>query len=106
MTKHLVIGLLFAMGCKGGLDGKLDDLDKIKDEMCACKDKKCTDDVHEKYIAWKKGNSKDDKPSKDQDERYHKIREGLMDCRHKIGDAGSGAPPAATPPAADGSAAK
>ena len=103
----MICGVVFAFGCgKGGLDGKLDDLSSIKDKMCACPDKACADTQHEAYISWKKGNSKEDKPSKDQDERYHQLREAMNVCRHKFeggGMAGSAAGSGAAP-AADGSA--
>jgi len=92
----IVASLVFAFGCgKGGLDGKLDELGKIRDAMCACKDKACTDAQHEKYIAWKKGNSKDDKPSEDQMKKFETIRHELQDCRHKV-DSPEGTPTAPT----------
>jgi len=105
--KIIIAGLVFAaalpgIGCgKGGLDGKLDELAKIKDEVCACKDKACADAAHEKYVAWKKGNSKDDKPSEDQMKKFETLRTELNDCRHKLSD--TAAPPPAAP--AGGSAA-
>lgn len=106
--KHLVMGLLLAVGAcsKGGVDGKLDELSKIKDKMCDCKDKKCADDTHEEYIAWKKGNKDEKKPDKDQMERYEQIKAGMNACKAKArGELdGAGTPPAATPPAAEGSA--
>jgi hypothetical protein len=90
----IVASLVFAFGCgKGGLDGKLDELGKVRDAMCACKDKACADAEHEKYIAWKKGNSKDDKPSEDQMKKFETIRKELQDCRRKL-DAPEGAPAA------------
>ena len=90
MTKlAMICGLVFAFGCgKGGLDGKLDDLDKIKATMCACPDKKCADDTRDEYVAWKKSNKKDEKPSKEQDERFQSIKKEMMDCRHKLSGAG------------------
>lgn len=94
--KIIIAGLVFAASCgKGGLDGKLDELAKIKDEVCACKDKACADAAHEKYIAWKKGNSKDDKPSDDQMKKFETLRTELNDCRHKLSD--TAAPPPAAP---------
>ncbi|MEO8548967.1 MAG: hypothetical protein ABI678_03315 [Kofleriaceae bacterium] len=110
--KIILPGLVLAAalpgtGCgKGGLDGKLDELAKIKDETCACKDKACADAAHDKYIAWKKGNSKDDKPSDDQMKKFEALRTELNECRHKLSDtaapppvapAGSAAPAPATP---------
>ena len=86
MTKlAMICGLVFAVGCgsKGGVDGKLDELSKIKDKMCACTDKKCADDTRDEYVAWKQSN-KGEKPNKEQDERYQQIRSGMMACRHKL----------------------
>jgi hypothetical protein len=103
----IVASLVFAFGCgKGGLDGKLDELGKIRDAMCACKDKACADAEHDKYIAWKKGNNKDDKPSEDQMKKFETIRHELQDCRHKVegptdtggGSAAAPAPAAPTTP--------
>lgn len=94
--KIIIAGLVFAAGCgKGGLDGKLDELAKIKDEVCACKDKACADAAHDKYIAWKKGNSKDDKPSEEQMKKFETLRTELNDCRHKLSDTAAPPPPAA-----------
>lgn len=94
MTKlAMLCGLVFAFGCgKGGIDGKLDDLASIRDKMCACTDKACTETQHEAYIAWKKGNKKDEKPGKEAMERFEKIRTELQDCRRKFakGDDGGG----------------
>ncbi|HPH65019.1 MAG TPA: hypothetical protein PLF40_04715 [Kofleriaceae bacterium] len=85
---------------KSGVDGKLDELAKIKDTMCACKDKTCTDATQEKYVAWKKGNSKDDKPNEEQMKKFEGIRKELQDCRRKVADgadAGAGSAMAPTP---------
>src|SRR5439155_25679390 len=95
MKKLIILSsLVFAFGCgKKGLDAKLDELGKIRDAMCACKDKTCADTQHEAYISWKKGNKDEAKPDKDQMEKYEGIRKELMDCRHKL-EAGGGAEPA------------
>jgi len=97
ISAFLGLGILGA-GCgKGGLDGKLDELAKIKDEACACKDKACADAAHDKYVAWKKGNSKDDKPSDEQMKKFETLRTELNDCRRKLSDT-------TPPPAMGGSA--
>ena len=104
----IVATLVFsAVGCgKGGLDAKIDNLGKIRDAMCACKDKTCTDAQQEKYIAWKKGNKKDEKPNESQMKKFEGFRKELQDCRHKIADGAPGGEmtPPATPPV-EGSAA-
>jgi hypothetical protein len=102
MTKLLVVAsLVFAFGCgKKGIDAKLDELGGIKDRMCECKDKTCTEKVQEDYITWKKGNSKDEKPTQDQKDKFEQLRAGMNLCRHKVeGDAG-GADSTAPGPAA------
>jgi len=97
----IIASLALAVGCgKGGLDGKLDELSKIKDEVCACKDKACADAAHDKYIAWKKGNNKDDKPSDDQMKKFSELRDQLNECRHKMSDTAPPAGSAAMAPAA------
>jgi hypothetical protein len=95
MFKYVAMVVLALAGCsKGGLDGKLDELSGIKDKMCGCADKACADAQHDAYIAWKKGNSKDDKPSEEQDKKFRELRDGLQTCRHKFDApaAGSDAP--------------
>ena len=100
MKLLIVASVLFAFGCsKKGLDNKLDELGKIRDAMCKCTDKACADTQHEAYIAWKKGNSKEDKPDKDQMEKFESIRRELMDCRHKAEGTGGGAEGSAPAPA-------
>ena len=93
----IIVALSLATGCgKGGLDGKLDELSKIKDEVCACKDKACADTAHDKYIAWKKG-KKDDKPSDDQMKKFSELRDQLNECRHKLSDTAAPAGGSAAP---------
>src|SRR5450432_4404458 len=101
----LFLSLALAACGKGGLDGKLDELQKIKDETCACKDKACADAAHDKYIAWKKGNSKDDKPTDDQMKKFSELRDQLNECRHKISDTAAPPSPAGSAAAPVGSAA-
>jgi len=106
----LILGLALATGCgKGGIDGKLDELSKMKDEACACKDKACADAAHEKFTTWNKGmksEHKDDKPSDAQMKKYEELRTAMRECRNKFDTAmpdGSGMVP--TPVAPAGSAA-
>ena len=97
----LVASLVFAFGCgKKGLDGKLDELAGIKDKMCECKDKACTDKVHEDYITWKKGNPKDEKPNKDQMDKFEQLKTGMNLCRHQVEGTAGGADSAAPAPGA------
>ncbi len=76
-----------AMGCgKGGtnLDSRIDALTTIKAEVCACKDKACADTAHDKYVALKNQNSKDDRPTDDQMKRYEDARQQLQACWHEL----------------------
>ena len=96
----VLVGLVFGFGCgKGGLDGKLDELAKIRDAMCACKDKACADTQHEAYTAWKKSNKSDEtKPDGEQMKRYDDIRKDMRECRHKAaGDSTGSAAGESTP---------
>jgi hypothetical protein len=89
--KLALLGLLLAVGCGSkGMDGKLDELQSISDKLCKCTDKKCAEDAHDEYITWKKGNKKEDKPSKEQDARYQSIKSQMSECRHKMGGGGGG----------------
>ena len=104
--KKLLLLVSFSLLTAACGHGDLDKLTKLKDEACACKDKACADAAHDKYIAWKKGNSKDDKPSESQMKRFSELRTQLNECRHKL-DAPPAAPeaPPAAPAAPEGSAA-
>jgi hypothetical protein len=91
MKKLMFAFLLMGCGSKssGGMDGKLDELSGIKDKMCACTDKTCADSVRDEFVTWKKGNNGgDNKPTKDQDDRFKQLRAGMMECRHKVAGAG------------------
>ena len=46
--KKLAIIILLAVGCGGGASGELE---KLKDEACACKDKQCAKEVNKKIDA-------------------------------------------------------
>jgi hypothetical protein len=46
--KKLAIIILLAVGCGGGASGELE---KLKDEACACKDKACATEVNKKIDA-------------------------------------------------------
>ncbi len=81
----VLIGAL-AMGCgKGGtnLDSRIEALTAIKAEVCACKDRACADTAHDKYVALKNQNSKDDRPTEDQMKRYENARQQLQECWHR-----------------------
>ena len=102
------IAAVFALsGCgkKGGSGEK--DLEQMKNEVCACKDKKeeakkCYDDVMAKWAKkneGKKGGDKNAKPS----EKMKKLSEDMGKCVTDIMSAAMPAPPVdpAAPPAGD-----
>jgi hypothetical protein len=101
----ITAGLLLAFtGCKKNKwDKAISDTEGFKDQMCACKDAACTEDVHKKYKEWEKGMmadmGKDEKPPDNVMEKAEKVEKEMRDCRNKYrkGDGDMAAPPA--PPA-------
>jgi hypothetical protein len=80
--KHLVALALVLAACGGNGNADVDGLTAIKDQLCACHDKACTEAQHAKYLAWKKAST----PATGDDKvRYDAVHEQLMDCLHKIG---------------------
>jgi hypothetical protein len=119
MRKFAIIaGMMLALGAckKNKWDKAISDTEGFKDQMCACKDKACTEDVHKKYKEWEKGMmsdmGKDEKPPDNIIEKAEKVEKEMRECRNKYRDAdkpaggdmapppaGGEAPPAAPPPA-------
>ena len=82
----LILGL---SACGGKGDAAIGDMKKIKDEMCACKDKACAEKVTEKMM--KMGEKhKDTKATEAQMKAMATITEELTKCMSK---AMTGAPP-------------
>ncbi len=118
MRKFAIIaGMLLAFGAckKNKWDDALSKTEGFRDQMCACKDKACTEDVHKKYKEWEKSMmadmGKDEKPPDGVVEKAGKTESEMRDCRHKHEDKGGdmgGAPPPAAPeaPPAGGEAPK
>lgn len=104
----ITAGLLLAFtACKKNKwDKALSDTEGFKDQMCACKDKACADDVHKKQKEWEKSMmadmGKDEKPPENIMEKAEKIDKEMRDCRHKFDKDDMAAPPA--PPAGGGEA--
>lgn len=108
----MTAGLLLAFtACKKNKwDKALSDTEGFKDQMCACKDKACAEDVHKKYKDWEKSMmadmGKDEKPPEGIMEKAEKIDKEMRDCRNKLkGGDDMMAPPAAPAGGADGSGA-
>jgi hypothetical protein len=93
----LVLGLT---GCGGKAGEAIGEMKKLKDEMCACKDKACADKVAEKFA--KMGEKhKDTKATETQMKEAGKVAEEYGKCMMKAMGAGDmGAPPAGDPPPA------
>ena len=108
--KHFMIiaTAVLALGaCKGKYDKAMAEGEDIRDRMCACTDAACAEKVSADYKAWKAGNKslKDEKPSKEQEQKGEAIVEAYRACAHKLkpdakSDTPAPTPPAATPPAA------
>jgi len=88
----LFLGLSGA-GCGGKADEAIGELKKIKDEMCACKDKACAEKVTDKMMKMSKDN-KDTKVTADQMKAASAITEELTKCMSKAMGMGADAPPA------------
>ena len=86
----MVLGL---SACGGKADEAIGELKKIKDEMCACKDKACAEKVTEKMM--KMGEKhKDTKATESQMKAASGITEELTKCMSKaMGMGGTEAPP-------------
>jgi len=110
----IVAGMLLAFGAckKDKWNDALSKTEGFRDQMCACKDKACTEDVHKKYKDWEKDAmkdmGKDDKPPDNIMEKAEKADKEMRDCRNKYREAeappaapaappAGGAPPAAPP---------
>jgi hypothetical protein len=106
----IVAGMLLALGAckKDKWDKALSDSEGFKDQMCACKDKACTEDVHKKYKEWEKGMmgdmGKDEKPPDKVIEKAEKVEKEMRDCRNKFRDAEKPGGDMAAPPAPEGAA--
>jgi len=117
---------LAAFGCRKNKGGEaIAKLTEIKDKMCACKDKTCSDKVSVEFSSWREEQEKSDgdKPGTpgEEDPKMEEVTEQLSQCLMKIelpggagaagaagasgaagGTVGSGSPAAGS---ADGSAA-
>lgn len=96
-TLAFVLGLI-VMGCGGGKADKFDEilaqLEKLKNEMCACTDVACAERVSEARRDYKKTMrdklDKNAKPTAAQDSKGKAFEAELQACRKKLTDAGSG----------------
>jgi hypothetical protein len=111
MYKLIIIVLaVFALAaCKDKYDSAISDISDFKDKMCACQDSACTQKVQEEYRAWRRSMrekfGKDDKPSKEQDQKFRSLVSGLESCGDKFRPDGAGGPGPLKPPAPAGSGA-
>lgn len=88
-----------ACGSKDPLDKAMAGMEDWKTKMCACKDKACTEKVHEDYKKWEndvlepmmKGKKESDMP-KDKMDKAEKLDEARKECRRKFRDDGAAAP--------------
>lgn len=84
---------LAGSGChknKGDADqaGAIARLTELKDKMCACKDKTCSDKVSGEYSSWTQAQAKSegDKPGSpgEQDKKVEELTEELTQCLLKL----------------------
>jgi hypothetical protein len=76
----LSLGLGAFLVASSGCGSKVvKEFEKIKDEMCACKDKDCAEKVNKKFEDWLKKNEKA-KGSKGQQEKAKKVAEDYTKC--------------------------
>jgi hypothetical protein len=76
----LSLGLGAFLVASSGCGSKVvKEFEKIKDEMCACKDKDCAEKVNKKFEDWLKKNEKA-KGSKGQQEKAKKVAEEYTKC--------------------------
>jgi hypothetical protein len=68
----------------GRLDRRVDALEKLQAELCACRIGPCADTAHDAYLALKRQNSKADRPTEDQVKRYEVARRQLQACWHTL----------------------
>jgi hypothetical protein len=82
--RFLVASVAFITTACGKDAGNLDELTKIKDEICACKTQDCSNDAYDlKYSKWRDGGAIE-KPSKAWMQRYDSIMLDLRKCRTEI----------------------
>ena len=97
---------LASFGCKkkGGAGEAMAKMGEFKDQMCACKDKKCADGVQDAMNKWSAENAKNagDKPEKPDEETMKKMSEVGTKYGECMATAmGGGAAPAGDKPAGD-----
>jgi hypothetical protein len=86
MKKHLITIIPFALtlllqtACGGG-KGDIDELRKLKEDACACKDKKCGDAVNKKLDAKLE---KMKQPSKEDEDTVAQLMAGAGLCLSKF----------------------
>lgn len=98
MLRTLTIALLLLAGCSNA-GPALEELEKIKNEACACKDGVCAAKALEKLAAWSTKH-KETKGTQSQQQRSEALNKELVACAQKAmaGPSGEEAP-APTPSA-------
>jgi len=100
----LSIGLgLFLVGSAGCGSKVVKEFEKIKEEMCACKDKECAETINKKFDEWMDKNV-NAKGSKGQKNKAKKIADQYTQCMMTAMTGGPAAKDAVKPPKKDGKA--
>ncbi|HEV7557784.1 MAG TPA: hypothetical protein VGO00_20100 [Kofleriaceae bacterium] len=79
MTKFVIVASLVFGACGGS--GVADELFKLKEEACACKDKKCAEDVNKRMDAALE--KMKDPPDADTQKKIEQIMAGAGACLAK-----------------------
>ena len=92
--KFLFSSMFLAGAIAGGAacgGGEIGELEKLADEMCACKDAACAKKVEEKAEKAAEGLKKKDKAdfSEDEQKKLMAIGKKMMECQAKIAGADS-----------------
>jgi hypothetical protein len=110
--KNLAIAFMVAMafvsfaGCKKKGGDSIAKMEGFKNDMCACKDKACSDKVTEAMTKWsqdmaKEGGDKEAKVSEDDAKKLASITEEMTKCMTKVMMSGAPTPPPAGDKPAD-----
>lgn len=87
-TWSMVAAMFLAVGCKDKWDKALGEMEGFKNEMCACKDKACTDGVKKKLHDWEEKMSKefgkDEKPPEKLISKGDAIEKEMRECRKNV----------------------
>ncbi len=95
LSLGLGLFLVASVGCGSKV---VKEFEKVKDEMCACKDKECAEEVNKKFEEWMDKN-KSAKGSQGQQDKAKKVADEYMKCMMSAMSSGAATGDAVKPPA-------